>query len=303
MPRQVGDLTKFERISMLMEIMKELGRANPGQIYEKLLRTVGAEANAENLKRMVYRDLKELATSGKVNIEYIAPDGRRLTEEPEEGELKNFRVEYFVEDQKDKTLGYELLQSHGGTLCARGASQVHWRISDTLLKAKSSDRGLAFEASLGEFLILSAPAEELPFKVLIARQQEDRDLEPSVISRLQKEFGGRTSVLFLKERHLSRLSVDQQDDAKWGHVLISFQGDGSICAQDLGSTTGTFWTPMTTESKRFIERRTVANRAVATFIPSEASLFQEMNWKEIKGETRLESPVVLRAGKVLISLF
>lgn len=124
-----------------------------------------------------------------------------------------------------------------------------------------------------------------------------------MISRLQKEFGGRTSVLLLKERHLSRLTVDQEADAKWGHLLISFQGDGSIRVQDLGSTTGTSWTPMTTESKKFIERRTVANRAVATFIPSEASLFQAMNWKEVKGETKLESPVILRAGKVLISLF
>jgi hypothetical protein len=307
MPKQIGDLTKFERISKIMEMMNELGRANPQQIFEKLLSFATPETNTENLKRTVYRDLKELATSGKVGIAYIAPDGRRLEDEPEDGEIKNFRIEYFLGNPTEKLLGYELLQSHGGAFYFKSTSQIRWKIADRAPEKKLSQRskakGLIFEASVGEFLTLSASHEDLPFKVLLARRPDSPESEADAISWAQKEFGNRLGVLLLKERHLSRLGSTRDNNSKRGHALIEFAGDGGFKVYDLSSTSGTFWTRMTAEAESFISRRTVANRAVSTFIPSESSIFESVGWNEIKGEAKFENSSVLRVGNVLVSIF
>jgi hypothetical protein len=53
-------MTKFERVTRINEIVARLGRATPQLVVEKIAANLPADVNTENLRRSVYRDLKDI---------------------------------------------------------------------------------------------------------------------------------------------------------------------------------------------------------------------------------------------------
>ena len=71
-------MTKFERVTRINEIVARLGRATPQLVVEKIAANLPADVNTENLRRSVYRDLKELAIAGRLAVEYFSSTGVKL---------------------------------------------------------------------------------------------------------------------------------------------------------------------------------------------------------------------------------
>jgi hypothetical protein len=77
---------------------------------------------------------------------------------------------------------------------------------------------------------------------------------------------------------------------------------GKFKVRDLGSTGGTFWSPLSSSVLKFISKRTIESRAMATLIPGDSSLFESLTWIKVETETEFQSPILFKAGKVLLAL-
>lgn len=292
-------MTKFERVTRINEIVARLGRATPQLVFEKIAASLGPEVNEENLRRSVYRDLKELALAGRLSTEYFSSTGARLEAEPAESDKKNFRVEYFVPNGKSTLVGGEILESHLGRLLLGANRSVTWKVSDEMPVTDEKVTSIIVEIGVGEFLSLSAPHAELPFTLVLARRPDEGEVDSSVLSDLASAFGERVALLLVNERHLSR-AIGRD---RLGHLAIEFSGTpGAYKVRDLGSTGGTFSTPLTPEVLKFISKRTIASRAMATLIPSDSSLFNSLTWVKVEAETQFQEPMLFRAGKALLAL-
>ncbi len=292
-------MTKFERVTRINEIVARLGRATPQLVVEKIASSLAPDVNSENLRRSVYRDLKELAIAGRLSVEYFSATGAKLESEPAESDKKNFRVEYFVPNLTSKTVGCEILESHGGQLLFGPGPSVNWKVSESMPAADLKQASIVIEARGGEFLTLSAAHSELPFKIVLARNPDDGAVDPSVLTDLTNAFGERYGLLLMDERHLSR-AIGRD---RLGHLVIEFASTpGTFKVRDLGSTGGTFSTPLTAAVLKFISKRTIESRAMATLIPGDSSLFNSLTWQKIETEAEFQSSILIKAGKALLAL-
>lgn len=299
MPKQIADLSKFERVGLVLKIVTRQGRATPQMVVEKLAASLPAEINIENLRRSVYRDLKDLATTGKLVAEYFSSDGTRIDGEPDDSDKKNFRVEYSMPASKSAIIGFENLDAHGADLLFRDSQKSSWRISDSMPEAGAKVTGVIAEAGVSEFLGVFAAHDSLPFKIIIARNQDDEEPSPGLVEELSKKFGDRLAVLLLKDRHLSRATGVERS----GHAVFEFEKEAGVFSiEDLGSTGGTYCTPLTPELQKFVSKRMVAQRAVSTFIPGDASVLTSVNWEKIESKKTYRHPVLVKLAKILVAV-
>jgi hypothetical protein len=292
-------MTKFERVTRINEIVARLGRATPQLVVEKIAASLDPDVKTENLRRSVYRDLKELAIAGRLAVEYFSSTGVELASEPTDSDKKNFRVEYFVPNLNSKIVGGEILESHGGQLLFGAGPSVNWKVSDSMPVADSKLASIVIEVGVGEFLTLSVSQSDLPCKIVLARRPNEGDVDPAVLSDLAGAFGERCGLLLMNERHLSR-AINRD---RLGHLVIDFSSTpGTFKVRDLGSTGGTFSTPLSPAVLKFISKRTIASRAMATLIPGDSSLFNSLTWEKLETEAEFKSSILIKAGKVLLAL-
>lgn len=88
-------ITKAERMILVLESLKAMGRGTAEEVLKKVARQAHLDSQDKNLKRNIYRDLKDLANRGEIELDYFTPAGEKI-EPGDEEEHKNLRAEYYL---------------------------------------------------------------------------------------------------------------------------------------------------------------------------------------------------------------
>ncbi|MCB0383863.1 MAG: hypothetical protein KDD43_00615 [Bdellovibrionales bacterium] len=288
MPKQPGDLSKAGRMLLVWEAVKMLGRATPDDVFKSVARQMDIPFDDKNFRRNIYRDLRTFSDSGQLGVEYFTPDGAPISPD-EEASFANVRVEYFIQEAQESVTGHGLLEERGGSFIPSGQRKIKWRIQ--LFEQSSLDGHISFifEGRDHLFLTLQVPIDELPIKILVARDPGAEDKRPPR-EVLDEILGLRYGVLYLNNRTLSR----PEGTGKVGHALIEVTKTGkTVRITDLGSKSGTHWAPSTTE---FIEELKNHGAQDATLNPNSSLMGQNIAWIKLKAGETQDLPVFILMG-------
>lgn len=288
MPKQPGDLSKAGRMLLVWEAVKSLGRAAPDDVLRSVARQMDIPVDDKNFRRNIYRDLKGFSETGQLQVEYFTPDGTLIPPD-EESNFANLRVEYFVPEAQEQVQGHGLLKERGGYFAPSLQRRIKWRIQFLEGAGFDGHISFAFETNDHLFLTLQVPIDELPVKLLIARNPGSLDKHPPT-KVLDEILGLRYGVLYLNNRTLSRPDTG----TKVGHALIEVGREGdSVRITDLGSKSGTYWAP---SSKGFLEELKSHSTQDATLNPGSSLSSQNIAWIKLQPGEKYPLPVFVRLG-------
>ena len=288
MPKQPGDISKAGRMLLVWEAVQALGRATPDGVFRAVAKKMNISPDDKNLRRNIYRDLKSFSNSGKLYVEYFTPDGVLIPPD-EESDHGSVRLEFFIPDAQGDIPGHQLLMDRGGLFTPSKQRKIKWSIQFLEQAKLEKHITIIFETPDHHFLTLQFPRDELPVKLLIARNPGSTAKHPPP-QVLDEILGLRYGVLFLKNRTLSR----PETGSKVGHALIEISDDGKyLRITDLGSKSGTQWSPTTLE---FLEELNTMHRIDATLQPDAGLAGQKITWNDLDHEEEYSLPVMVRMG-------
>lgn len=76
MPKTPGGVNKATRIQVLLEVLRRWGRQDKGQINQNVAAALGV--SSDELKKVLYEDLRELVAQGTIRVEYLSLDGKLI---------------------------------------------------------------------------------------------------------------------------------------------------------------------------------------------------------------------------------
>lgn len=262
-------------------------------IIQSVAKKIGEDPNSPTLKRNIYRDLKDLSLSQKLDVDYFSPDGRKLDLD-EESLTKNVRIEYYVPGTQSELVGASLLEAAHARLMGPGLKSVDWKIMELNHVPLLNQYVLAFRAPDGKLLGLCSETDQRPLKLIIGRAPE-KDLQVIDPSIVEEKYGRRAALLLLNEKSVSRSIKGERD----GHVLLEIQKEeNQIFVRDLSSTTGTLVATGEVFSISQLIRFYSDN---LTRTGGQDPLHGQKDWKTITASTKaLPLPVFLRLGEMTL---
>ncbi|MCB0367261.1 MAG: hypothetical protein H6624_01495 [Bdellovibrionaceae bacterium] len=274
---------------LVWEAVKSQGRATPEEIFKSVARQMDIPFDDKNFRRNIYRDLRTFSDSGRLGVEYFTPDGAPIPPD-EESSYANVRVEYFIQEAQESVPGHGILEERGGCFVPSGQRKIKWKIQLFDQAELEGQVNFVFEARDHLFLTLQVPVDELPVKILVARDPGSENKRPPQ-EVLNETLGLRYGVLYLNHRTLSR----PEGTAKVGHALIEITKTGnSARITDLGSKSGTYWAPSTAE---FLHELKGHGAQDATLNPNSSLMGQNIAWIKLKaGETQSLPVFILMGG-------
>jgi hypothetical protein len=303
MPKQPGDVSKAGRVLLALGAVKSRGRASPDDVLKIVAQRLNVAASDKNLRRNIYRDLKSLAEEGRLGVQYFTPDGSPI-EPDSEGSFGNIRVEYFIPEDEGRIPGHRVLTDRGGVFRQSSQRKLSWRMSQ-LSDAKESRNEIRFVFDTGDhtLLCLGLPMDELPVKLLIARDP-GAEVRNRLSKRIQDELGPRHGALYLNKRTISR----PDENGKLGHAIIELADSGeSIVVHDLGSSSGTYTSALNQESVAKILRLD-SNTGAVTLHPEKSGLvqtstgWQGVRWEKAERAVERPTPVAVLMGNLTIAV-
>jgi hypothetical protein len=218
-----------------MKILGNRGRASPEDISLDLAAAANVDAGDASFKRNVYRDLKELADEGQVQVSYTLPDGSEVSEDDID-KYKNIRVQYFVASEQSDIRGAKRVAHYGGAFERSTATKLDWSIAEEL-PAKPSVCFTCLTPASTRFTI-SVGATHLPIILLVSRLPDSDEFRPP-FGAIEEKYGYRTAVFYTWENTVSR----PVKGTRLCHASVSVRKDLTVTVTDLGSSTGTFYQP------------------------------------------------------------
>lgn len=123
----MSSVSKSMRLIHVLETVADLRLAIPSEVLQRVAIRTGSDPNDSNLKRNVYRDLRELSDQGRLCVKYLTPDGSEIS--PDEADThKNIRIEYTLpENTAAKIQGSGLIEELGGAFVPSALRSLNWR--------------------------------------------------------------------------------------------------------------------------------------------------------------------------------
>jgi len=286
------EIPKGMRILYVWQAVRRSSRATPEDVLRTVAMKIGLDAKDKNLKRNIYRDLRELALRGDLNVDYFTPEGVLIDIDNEDSH-KNFRAEYYVPGGEGHILGGGLLSKANVKFFPQRKDLVNWVVTRPESGLRPNQFHILIVQNQDISLAISASADERPYKVLIARWTDNPNFTPKM-EEIEREFGIRTSVLLLDSKTVSR-HVGKE---KWGHCILEWKEATTVLVTDLNSKQGTYWADA---SKGQIDEATstgiadVTSDIIRGFDQPDPETVRE--WKHVgKENSRVELPSHIRIG-------
>lgn len=251
MPKRLADLcglTQGEREKAVIEAVAKLGLATISDVTELVSQRYQIDLSAKNtfdaFTKRIQTDLKKLSRNSLATAYFKkganqirVPDDELQFDE--KSKVKNiYNIKYFIRTSKSAVPGANIVHSAGGQFIPKynqdGDLTVDWSITTHYEQAPNSVH-IVIQMHSGDILSINAPIDELPFKLLIARNST-KGSGLSQTHFFPTELGNRSAILLLCDKTVS----SQKQGIKDGHAILELKSDlSSVRVLDLNSTNGT----------------------------------------------------------------
>lgn len=288
-------LSKSLRVLYVWEAVEQLKVATSLDVLRTIASRIQEDPENPNLKRSIYRDLKQLADSGQIGARYLSSDGTEI--EPEEwDQLKGGRLEYFSResDAQSDIRGIHFLEEAGGAFIP-ATRDLEWQ-ADKFKALAPKKISLVVKGNGGQFYTLSLPLDMRPARFLVTRVGANRFEHQLLAEEAREQLGPRTASFFAWDKSVSRHQLGQ----RLGHAHLAFAANGTINLSDLKSTTGTAFVQLSAaQLVRFVDY----NRMDRT-MPLDSDIFEnEFVWQDAPSSgVEILSPCLIKMGNFRILL-
>ena len=224
--------TRYQRIQVLMDVLSRWGRLDKNQIAEHVGRVLDENFEAESFQRAIYRDLADLVTDSRIQVEYFSRDGG-LIEDYDPEIHKNIYCQWYIPGSESEISGSGHLKNQNGLFHAPKLLKNDFSILSGNSQADPRHRHLYFQIG-SAFLCIKASFQAIPFCIIVSRIHGAIDQKET--DEIKKLFGARASILKVPFPRLSSF----KDSTRLGHFLIEFQNESSLTITDFNSSNGTF---------------------------------------------------------------
>lgn len=275
--------SKRHRLTKLIKIVNSLGKALPQEI---MMRYKGDELEAgqdDQLKRSIYRDLKELADEGSIEAQYFLPEGKEISEEEIE-KFRNIRVYYCSKGEIENIPGYNLIAAVGGRILNLQKDSLSWRISESVNSKNMV--WVSFYSPFSKLIHIGLPKECLPATLLVTRFE--RDILPADVRQIEQRFGYKTAIFSCWDQNISRPNATN----RVCHCAIQMRRDISVNVIDDQSSTKTYFRyPQADEVGEFLRAKEGGTGSI------EKVMVHRDEYEQIMNQKILHLPAMVMAGK------
>jgi hypothetical protein len=257
--KQLKKLSQGEREKAVIDAVGTIGYASISDVTKAVSERFSIDLEAKNafeaFKKSIRLDLQKLAGQS-LGIAYFSKDldGPEKIHEDDlqydkNGKVKNiYNIKYFKLSNGSSVPGGDIFANFGGLFMPQynsvGDLTVDWSIGkfDTNQAIKKNYIRILFIESFMNHVCLDVPFSDCPFKLLIGRGTRD---DEEILDRelIKKAHGNRCAAVLVPDSSISR----PKEENDFGHILLSVLTDGSILAQDLGSTNGSSFMEITND--------------------------------------------------------
>ena len=226
-------MKKSLRIQKVIEVLDRWGRQSKAEIDHKVSVSISRLLDS-GLERALYRDLEDLVSQNKVQVEYYSRDGGRI-ENYDPAIHKNVQCKWYLFTTESKVTGGSILKKINSKLyCPK-------ILADDVILAKGEstpefDTKCLYFSIAGLYLVLKINMKSVPVKIIISRS--NGDITKNEVELIESKFGKRSILLKVPSVKVSSFDISCN---RLGHIVISIDSD-SIKIKDLDSTNGTTFT-------------------------------------------------------------
>ena len=261
MPKTPGGVNKATRIQVLLEVLRRWGRQDKGQINQNVAAALGV--SSDELKKVLYEDLRELVAQGTIRVEYLSLDGKLIDDYQPEVH-KSVRCIWLKDSSAPPIPGAGALEEAGASLWVSETLKDEVWVDDGRNHEDNEFCHLFFNLH-AQFFSIRIRKEALPVTLIVTRTPNEGAAVPLKIGKhlevLEKSYGRRLMLLRVSNTGVSASDGTLRD----GHFLLKLVDQKSGKIQDLGSTNGTHYlTPQEAVVASLVEQGLLLGEHTAT---------------------------------------
>jgi hypothetical protein len=295
MLKKLNTNTKSERMILIWNCVKELGRSTPEVIAKDLAKRLNIDADDKNFKRNIYRDLKGFVNSGILDVEYFTPAGEKI-QPGDEDTHPNLRIEYFVPGAISGFPGSGLLAKNGIHFFKQKSNVIDWYASELQNGVADQKFVLLARSLAGRVCGLFADRDQLPIKITFGRFPDDSNAMSAILANIEQQYGLRSSACFTTDSSMSRAGKEN----RLAHGLIETEKSGdTLKISDLNSSRGTEWAAAPAD----VLNRVLSLASNDTTLANNENPFSDngLSWQNVNGTvTGVPMPAFIKFGDFVV---
>lgn len=281
--------TKTQRMQAMLGIFERFGRLRFEELVFQMARKLDADRSNRAFQRAIYRDLEELEWNNNLKVDVFTRDGV-LIEEYDSDSYRNVYKEWYIAASEGKIIGSRDLEKVHGEIFVPKIMRNDFSMQLSSGSPDSKKRYMYFQVG-SHFFCLKSDFDAFVYTLILSRI--NGNINQQEIKEIETTFGKRAMLLKLPHSQIS--SYEQLK--KKGHALIRAIKDSEIELDDLGSTNGLKYYPLTKKEAEEMRIRGVeSNDKTITSSWSSLPHSKLSSAIVVNSLTRVSLPILIEIG-------